>query len=108
MSKWTEYVDAVRSGAAALAKGAVKDFASEITDDAEAFARRSKADIERWIKMLAKHEISKTEFSDLIHGLKSLAAMNALKQAGLAVTKIQRLRDQIIDLIVEKAFEVLL
>jgi hypothetical protein len=34
--------------------------------------------------------------------------MNALKQAGLAVTKIQRLRDQIIDLIVEKAFEVLL
>jgi hypothetical protein len=108
MSKWDDFLTAVRDGAAQLAKGALKDYAGQVSSDANAFAKRSKTDLIRWTKMLAKHEISKTEFSDLVHGLKSLAAMDALKQAGLAIITVQRLRDQIIDLVIDKAFAILL
>lgn len=77
------------------------------TSIADTFARQSKADLNRWIKLLAKLEISKTEFSDLVRGLKSLAAIDALKKTAVAMIEIQRVRDMIIDLVISKAFAIL-
>jgi hypothetical protein len=107
MSGWDKFVDEVVKGAAELAKSMAKGHIAQAKEDAEVFIERSKTDINRWTKLLAKHEISKTEFSDLMHGLKSLAAITALKQAGLTIIQVQRFRDKLIDLVVDKAFDIL-
>ena len=108
MSKWDDFITTLRDGAIKIATGDLKDFTSEIKDSAEEFANDSKADIEKWIKQLADGDITKDDFADQMHGLEALAEMEALKQIALGEIKLQQLRDQLTDLVIDTAIKVLL
>lgn len=77
-------------------------------EDGKAFLEKSKADLERWTKLLAKGELTRDDFEWLIVGKKDLAELVALKQKGLAKVALDRFVNGLIDTIVSTAFKTFL
>lgn len=106
MSKFDEFVDAVLNGVKDLAKQAFDGFEDSAKEDAKAFLEKSEADLKRWTKLLAVKEITERDFADLVNAKKALAEIHALTQAGVALTKLERFRSGLIDLVIDTAFKV--
>ncbi|MBL8895641.1 MAG: hypothetical protein JNJ53_13645 [Rhizobiales bacterium] len=108
MSKFDDFLDAVRSGVGDLAKDTLKGVINQAKEDAEDFLKRSALDLKRWSDFLATGELSKDEFEGLVKGLKSLAKMHALTVAGISIIKINRFRNAVINLVIDAAFSAFL
>ena len=106
MSKFDEFFDAVLEGAKDLAKEILQGFITEAGEDTKAFLEKTRADLERWTGLLADKKLTEQDFSDLVLAKKALAQMHALTQTGLFLTKIERFRSSLINLIIDKAFDV--
>lgn len=88
-----------------LVKQQVADFSEQATKDGLQFLDETKADLETWTKELMAGNLSKDDFEWLVKGRKDLARMEAIKQAGMAAIEIEKLKNQIIDLVIGKALE---
>ncbi len=88
-----------------LVKESVANFGEQAKQDGLEFLDQTKEDLEKWAKQLAAGDLSKDDFEWLVNGRKDLAKMEALKQAGLAAIEIDKLKKQIIDLVIGKAFD---
>jgi len=102
------FINAVVEGAKDLAKEIFDGFANQAQEDAKAFLKKTEADLERWTQLLADKKLTEQDFGDLVQAKKALAEIHALTQAGIALTKLERFRRGLIDLVIEKAFEVFL
>lgn len=108
MSEFDTFVDAVKDGAKGFAQEIFGGYQESARDDAQAFLDKTKADLEKWTKMLAQGEISKQDFTDLVQAKEALAKIHMLTQEGLALTKLERFRRDLINLVIEKAFTIFL
>ncbi|MEH2513611.1 Ulp1 family protease [Nitrobacteraceae bacterium AZCC 1564] len=108
MSKFSEFEEGVLSGAKDLAVGTLKDLATIIEDDANAFLKSSAEKLKRWTRMLAKEQITRAEFTALVESQRALATLEGLTHAGIAAASLQRLRDKLIDLVIDTAFKTFL
>ena len=108
MANFEEFVDAIKEGVKQLAKENFDGFENEAKSDAEAFIEKSKQDLQRWTKLLAQGDINEEDFSDLVNAKKALAEMFALRQAGLALVKLEKFRKGFINLVIDTAFDVFL
>jgi hypothetical protein len=91
---------------AAIGTLAAKDLGSlelAALKDGTAFIQSARADLETWTAQLTKKEISPDEFADLVEGEKDLAKMEALKEAGLAMVKIQQFQADLIQTVINTA-----
>ena len=88
-----------------LVKQSVSNFGEQAKKDGFEFLDETKSDLEKWTKQLAAGDLSKDDFEWLVKGRKDLAKMEALKQAGLAAIEIDKLKKQILDLVVGKAID---
>lgn len=88
-----------------LAKLQLPEFKKAAEQDGQDFLDGSKVQLEKWAKQLADGEINKDDFEFLVKGLKDLAEMEALKQAGLAVIQIDRFKKAVINTVIETAFK---
>jgi hypothetical protein len=87
-----------------LAEKLLKQYADRALSDISDFLQKSRANLDRWTRELARSEISKQEFADLVQGQRDLAEMHALKQAGLAQVKIDTFMTGVLDIIISAAF----
>ena len=85
-----------------------KTYKTAAVKDGKAFLEKSKTDLERWTKMLAKGELTRDDFEWLVVGKKDLAELVALKQKGLAKVALDRFVNGLIDTIVSTAFKTFL
>lgn len=108
MSKFDDYVQAIREGVKVLAKDTFGDFLKEADVDAKAYLEKIKVRLNEWTIELAENKISQDDFKDLVEAQKDLAAIHALTQAGVALVKCERFRSGLIELVINKAFEVFL
>jgi len=108
MANFDSFIDVVKDGIGDLAKETLKSAIEQAKDDAEAFLKRSANDLKRWTGMLATGELSKDEFESLVKGLKALAKMHALTQAGISIARINRFRNAVINLVLNAAFDTFL
>ncbi len=92
----------------ALVADTIQDFSQAATKDGQAFLKKARADLERWTKALARGRLSKADFEWLVQGKKDLAEMEALKQAGLGLVRVDQFRSSLIDLVIGTAFKVFL
>jgi hypothetical protein len=106
MSKFDEFVEAVLSGSKDLAKNIFDGFEENAKEDANAFLKKAEVDLKRWTKLLAAKKLTERDFSDLVHAKKALAEIHALTQAGVALTRLERFRSGLIDLVIDTAFKV--
>ncbi|MFZ5449703.1 MAG: hypothetical protein ACOZFS_13810 [Thermodesulfobacteriota bacterium] len=109
MPEFDKFLQDLKEGMAQLAKDnfGKKNWQAAL-QDGQAFLEKSKADLQRWLKMLNNKEITQEEFKSLVEGLKDLAAMEALKQAGLKAAKIDKFRTQAINLLIDTAFKIII
>lgn len=100
MAKFEDVVEEVKRGIVEIVTREGRQYLDAAVQDAEAFLKGSREDIERWLKQLAAGQLVKNEFASLVRGKKDLAEMVALKQAGLATASIDRIRTALIDLVI--------
>ncbi len=103
MSRFDDFLNEVKTGAVEIAKREAADFLDAATKDAQAFLNDVKTDLKTWTQQLAAGQLSMTDFEFLVKGQKDLAEMVALKEAGLAAIRIDRMRNALIDLIITAA-----
>ncbi len=108
MTKADEFSNAVRKGAKDLAKNSFGEFVDEAAKDAQAFLDKAQSDLQRWTKLLANGKLTEQDFRDLVQAKKALAEIRALTQAGVTLTKIERFRSDLINLVIDSAFDVFL
>lgn len=108
MSKIDEFIGGVRNGVIDLAKGYIKGAKQRGIDDMLAYVEGRKADVERWAEMLARGELSPEDFRQLLLALKDGTEIRGLRVAGVELARLQRLRDALIDLVVNTAFKTFL
>ena len=108
MSNFDDFVEAIEEGVKELAKKTLKGFKDEAITDAKAFLEASKEDLQRWTKLLAKGELSQDDFEWLVMGRKDVAELHALKQSGLALVRLDRFKNALLDLVIDTAFDVFL
>ncbi len=107
-NKFDDFINAVLEGAKQLAKENLNGFQDQAKKDAQAFTTKVEVDLRRWTKLLAEKKLTKQDFSDLVQAKKALAEIHALTQAGIALAKLERFRTGLINLVIDKAFEVFL
>ena len=98
---WNELWPQIEQAAVTTARLAAKQYAAEATADAEAFVKQAGALLLKYTTQLAAGDITEGEFADLVQGLKDLAALNALTEAGLAEVALQALRDAVVSAIIQ-------
>lgn len=108
MGTFDEFAEALVDGSKALAKDIFDGFEVEAMADARAFLEQSRNDLQSWTRMLAQGEISEQDFSDFVQARKALAVIHALRQKGVALTKLERFRSEFINLVIDTAFDVFL
>lgn len=74
----------------------LNDHTQEALADAQDFLRRSKEDLDRWLKLLAEGKLTPADFEWLLRGKKDLAKMQALKQAGVSAARLQQFQGALV------------
>lgn len=100
MSKFESILETLKTGIKNMAEARFKDFLDDTAKDGEEFLDSIKADLAKWADDLANQIITEAEFKSLVKGKKDLAKMKALKARGLAKAKIDQLRTDLINLVV--------
>ena len=107
MADLKELLDALKKDLTGIAKEAGEDFKEELIKDGQAFIKKSKEDLERWMILAAEGRLTKDELEYLINGKKDLAEMEALKQKGLAEVKIDKMRNALLNSVISSVFKAL-
>lgn len=108
MATFEEFFDTLMTELVEFAEYSWKTYKNAAVKDGRVFIEKSKADLERWTKMLAKGELTQDDFEWLMVGKKDLAELVALKQSGLAKVALDRFVNGLIDTIVSTAFKTFL
>jgi hypothetical protein len=106
MSRFDDFADAVIAQSRALARTELQGFEDHAQQDARAFLARAEADLKRWTAQLARGELSKQDFTDLVQAKKALAEIHALTEAGIGAARLERFRSGLLALVLDNAFKV--
>lgn len=108
MASFDDFTEALKAGAKDLAKEIFDGYGEEAKNDTQAFLDKAKEDLQRWARLLAEGAITEQDFTDLVQAKKALAEIHALRQTGVALTKLERFRSQFMNLVVDTAIDVFL
>ena len=103
--KWDDFANSIMAGVKDLAKSEGQDFIKRVQSDATDFITETTDKLQEWTNALARGDLSQDEFIHLVKGQKELAQMNALTELGISKTKIQRFRDDLINLVSDSALK---
>lgn len=84
-----------------LAEEKINEYKMQAIGDAEQFLDKSKERLKKWTVQLAEGDLTADDFAWLVKGEKDLAEMNLLKQAGVALVRIDEFKAGLLDLIVK-------
>jgi hypothetical protein len=108
MSDFDDFTKAVIDGVKDIATGEFSGFAKQIKADTQDFLAESKDKLKKWLQLLADGAIDEEEFGLLVKGRKDLAVMSALTAAGVAQARIGRVKNKIVDLVIDKGIDLIL
>jgi hypothetical protein len=108
MSAFDGFLREIVSGAEDLARTTLTEAVAQAREDTEDFLRETESDLRRWTQELAAQELSQAEFEDLVKGEADLARLHALTEAGIALARLDRFRDGLINLVVNTAIRTFL
>jgi hypothetical protein len=106
MSVFDDFLDALRTDLAALAEEQWREYRGEILRDGRDFAESVREDLERWMGLVRDGSLTPEDFAWLVQGKRDLAEMEALRAAGLAQARVDRLRSALLDTVVGAALRV--
>ncbi len=96
------FQDLLDNEIADLAKEKFTNFAKDAVNDATTFLQEIENDLKKWTVALAEGNLSKDDFDWLIKSKKDKVKMGLLTDKGIAQIEIDKFRDAVIDIIMEK------
>jgi hypothetical protein len=99
--------DQLKKEVSSLAVTSVQQFKKEAETDAQNLLEYLKQNLQIWTIQLATGELKKDDFEFLIMGQKELIQMNFLKQKGMALIDLDKLKISLINQIVKTALSVI-
>jgi hypothetical protein len=105
VSDFNKFLSALKDGIKQLVTQSFGDHRKAAVKDANAFLKKTRADLKRWIGELEAGTLKKDDFEFLVRGKKDLAEMEALKQAGLASVRVDEFRKSVLNLVIGTAFK---
>ncbi len=106
MADFDRFLELLKDNLKALAQEHLGDLRDAALRDGQAFVAATRADLERWLALVAEGALTRDDFEWLVQGKKDLAELEALKQAGLAKVRLDRFRSSLVELVVNTAFQV--
>jgi hypothetical protein len=97
---FNEILAALRTALEDLVEAQWQQVKAAALKDGKAFLEQTRADLERWTQLLAAGSLTPEEFAFLVQAKKDLAALEALKQRGLAKARLTRFRNALLDTLV--------
>lgn len=107
MNDFDKFLDILIAKLEDIAKGLAKDIKKTFVQSGIAFARKTKKRLQRWAALVEEGKLTMDEFKYLVEAQKDLAEMEALKQEGLAKARIDKLRNSLINAVVDSVAAVL-
>lgn len=107
MPDFQPLLTALKDGIAQLAVQTLQEHRQAAVEDAEAFLTKTQGDLERWARELAMGTLTAADFEFLLKAKQDLAEMQALKQAGLALVRIDQFRNALVDLVIGTTIKML-
>ncbi len=104
MANFDDFWKTLETGLEQLALKNWKDVKAAAEADGRAFLDKTRADLERWSKLMVAGSLTKDDFEWLVAGKKDLAEMQALKKAGLSLVRVERFQNALISLVIDTAF----
>ena len=98
---FSELFDTMKSGVVELAKGTLKDYASQATEEGQNALNEMKEDIQSWSRELANGDLGVEDVKFLLAGRKELTGMKALEQLGVAQIQLDKFKSGLMSLIIE-------
>ena len=90
-----------------VAVTSVQQFKNEAETDAQNLLENLKENLQNWTVQLALGAMTKEDFEFLVMGQKELIQMNLLKQKGMALIDLDKLKISLINQIVKTALSVI-
>jgi hypothetical protein len=88
---------------ATLAETILQGFAQQAVSDARDFRQKAEQQIVQWLADLAKGDITRKNFDNLVRGSRDLAAMHALKQKGLSKVALDTFTQGFMEIVLNAA-----
>jgi hypothetical protein len=104
---FSKIFDKLLNDIAALAKSTVKSYSEAAVKDGKQFLQESEEKLKRWTLLLASKQLTTEDFEWLVMSQKDLAQMEALKQSGLALSRIDAFRMSMLNLIIDTVFSII-
>jgi hypothetical protein len=105
MADFKDFWENLKKGLEDLGKKSLSEFQKEAEKDGRAFFKKTKKDLQRWTRLLARGELTREDFEWLVKSKKDLAEMEALKQAGLTLAKVEKFQNTVVSLVIDSAFK---
>lgn len=107
MDDFDEFLDILTAKLGDIAESAAEEIKDALIHDGVAFARKTQKRLQRWAGLVAADKLTIDEFRYLLEAQQDLARMEALKQKGLAQIRIDRLRNSLLNAVVESVVAVI-
>jgi len=107
MAGFTDVLKDVAEQVGALATGKLAKFKDALVEDAQEFAKRKQADIERWAGLVQAGTLTLADAEFLALGAKDLVELRAQTYVGVAKTQLDRLKGEITSIVMKVAIGVL-
>ena len=108
MADFNDFLESLKKGLEEIIKKNWEEFKDAAEKDGKAFLDKTKEDMKRWTKLLAQGDLTKDDFEFLVAGKKDLAELEALKQAGLTLVRLERFQNALTSLVIDTAFDTFL
>ena len=99
---FSELFDTLKTGVVDLAKGTVSNYLSQATQEGQNALDEMKTDLEAWAKAIATGDMGIEDLKFLIAGRKEITEMKGLEQLGIAQIQLDKFKNGIVDLIVNR------
>ena len=99
--------DQLKKELSKLAVTSVEQFKKEAETDAQNLLEDLKQDLQNWTFQLAEGELTGDDFEFLVMGQKELIKMHLLKQKGMALIDLDRLKISLINQIIKTTLMVI-
>jgi len=99
--------DQLKKEVSNVAITSVQKFKEEAKTDAQNLLENLKQNLQTWTIQLASGEITRDDFEFLVMGQKELIEMNILKQKGMALIDLDKLKISLINQIIKTTLSVI-
>lgn len=103
MPDFKDFAQTAEANLVALVTTDFKDYSQEALKDGKAFVERARKDLERWLVLRSQGQLTDDDLVWLIKSKKDLAELQALKQAGVSVTRLEGFKHDLITLAINTA-----